>query len=182
MQVTPLAIPDVLLIQPRRFEDERGYFMETYQAQKFAAIGIRETFVQDNRSGSHRGVLRGLHYQIRHPQGKLVQVLSGEIFDVAVDLRRSAPTFGRWAGIRLVSDNRQMLWIPAGFAHGFMVLSEWAEVMYKTTDFYAPEWERTLLWDDPQVGVTWPLETGVVPRLSVKDLQGKRLAEAECFD
>jgi len=182
MQFNPTAIPDLILIQPQVFGDSRGFFMETYQQHRFQEAGIHAEFVQDNHSGSRRGILRGLHYQIRQPQGKLVRALAGEIFDVAVDLRRGSPTFGRWEGAVLSAENRQMLWVPPGFAHGFYVLSEWAEVFYKATDFYAPQWERTLRWDDPALGIQWPLLPGMPPELSVKDSQGKPLAECELFE
>jgi dTDP-4-dehydrorhamnose 3,5-epimerase len=175
------AIPDILIVKPMMFPDARGFFMETYQARDFAAAGIEATFVQDNQSRSRRGTLRGLHYQIRHPQGKLVRVLAGEVFDVAVDLRRSSSTYGRWVGLRISAEERRQLWIPEGFAHGFYVISEWAEVLYKTTDFYAAEWERTLRWDDPAVGIEWPIQGGR-PVLSAKDAHGATLAEAEAFD
>jgi dTDP-4-dehydrorhamnose 3,5-epimerase len=175
------AIPDILIVRPTLFADARGFFMETYQARDFAAAGIEATFVQDNQSGSRRGTLRGLHYQIVHPQGKLIRVLAGEVFDVAVDLRRSSFTFGQWVGLRLSAEEQQQLWIPEGFAHGFYVTSEWAEVVYKTTDFYASEWERTLRWDDPAVGIQWPISGGR-PLLSEKDAHGAILAEAEVFD
>ncbi len=181
MQFSPASIPDVLLIQPRLFGDERGFFMETYQLERFSAAGISDHFVQDNHSGSRRGTLRGLHYQIRQPQGKLVRAIAGEIFDVAVDIRRSSPTFGRWEGQHLSAENKLQLWIPPGFAHGFYVLSDWAEVMYKATDYYAPEWERTLLWNDPQIGIHWPLSAGEEPILSPKDRQGKSIHEAEVY-
>ena len=182
MQFTPTAIPDLILIQPQVFGDSRGFFMETYQQRRFQEAGIQADFVQDNHSGSRRGILRGLHYQNRQPQGKLVRALAGEIFDVAVDLRRGSPTFGRWEGAVLSAENRQMLWVPPGFAHGFYVLSEWAEVFYKATDFYAPQWERTLRWDDPAVGVQWPLLPDAQPELSAKDSQGKPLVECELFE
>jgi dTDP-4-dehydrorhamnose 3,5-epimerase len=182
MKFTPTAIPEVILVEPQVFGDERGFFIETYHAEKFARAGIPHPFVQDNHSGSRQGILRGLHYQIRHAQGKLVRVVAGEVFDVAVDLRRSSPTFGRWEAQRLSADNRRQLWIPPGFAHGFYVLSEWAEVVYKATDIYAPEWERTLLWNDPQIGIAWPLLAGQAPTLSGKDAQGKTLAETDPYD
>lgn len=182
MNFTPTAIPDVILVEPRVFGDDRGFFMETYQAEKFAQAGIPAAFVQDNHSGSRRGILRGLHYQIRQPQGKLVRAVAGEIFDVAVDLRRGSPTFGRWTGAYLSAQNRCQIWIPVGFAHGFYVVSEWAEVLYKATDFYAPEWERCLAWNDPQLGIQWPLPAGELPQLSPKDAQGRWLADAELFD
>lgn len=182
MNSIPLSIPDVLLIQPRIFKDERGFFLETYHAEKFAQLGITDVFVQDNHSGSRSGVLRGLHYQVKQPQGKLVRVLFGEIFDVAVDLRKSSPTFGKWVGQALSSDDKSMLWIPAGFAHGFYVLSDWADVSYKVTSLYAPTYERTLLWNDPTVGVDWPLLNNSLPNLSPKDMQGALFADAEYFE
>ena len=182
MEFKPTIIPDVILVEPKVFGDGRGFFMETYQAARFAAAGITAGFVQDNHSGSARGILRGLHYQIRQPQGKLVRVVVGEVFDVAVDLRRSSPTFGRWVGQRLSASNRLQIWIPPGFAHGFYVLSEWAEVVYKATDYYDPEWERTLLWNDPEVGVEWPLLEGRPPILSQKDAEGSLLQSAETFE
>ena len=181
MQVTPTAIPDVLLIEPRVFKDDRGFFLETYQAQQYARAGVAASLVQDNHSGSRGGVLRGLHYQVRHPQGKLVRVLAGEVFDVAVDLRRSSPTFGQWVGAVLSAQNRRQLWVPAGFAHGFYVTSEWAEVTYKVTDYWHPEYERTLRWDDADVGIVWPLAGGKAPLLSPKDAAGTALAQAEVF-
>jgi dTDP-4-dehydrorhamnose 3,5-epimerase len=182
VELSYLRVPDVLLIRPSVHEDERGAFMEAYQARKFAEAGITLPFVQDNQSRSRRGVLRGLHYQIRHPQGKLVRVLAGEVFDVAVDLRRASRTFGQWASAVLSSENRLMLWLPPGFAHGFYVLSEWAEVVYKATDYYAPEWERTLRWDDPALGIPWPLAEEAAPMLSPKDAAGMTLARCETYD
>lgn len=180
MKVIETSIPDVLIIEPRVFGDERGFFYESFNAAAFeAATGLMRSFVQDNHSKSQRGVLRGLHYQIRQPQGKLVRVVAGEVFDVAVDLRRSSPSFGRWTGTRLSADNQRQLWIPEGFAHGFVVLSETAEFLYKTTDYYAPEHERSLLWNDPELGIEWPI--GQTPQLSGKDMAGKRLSEAELF-
>jgi dTDP-4-dehydrorhamnose 3,5-epimerase len=176
------SIPGLILVEPRVFGDERGFFMETFQLEKFSQAGIRETFVQDNHSGSVQGTLRGLHYQIRQAQGKLVRVAAGEVFDVAVDLRKSSPTFGQWEGICLSAENKLQLWIPPGFAHGFYVMSDWAEVLYKATDFYAPAWERTLVWNDPQVGIHWPLVDGNQPTLSKKDLLGNQLEEAEVFE
>ncbi len=181
MQITPLAIPDVIAIEPKVFPDDRGFFLETFQTEKYRAVGITEPLVQDNHSGSKRGVLRGLHYQIRKPQGKLVSVVVGEVFDVAVDLRRSSPTFGRWVGVTLSAENHCQMWVPPGFAHGFYVLSEWAEVAYKVTDFYDPQGERTLIWNDPQVGIAWPLPAGQPPILSPKDAQGKPLSGADLF-
>jgi dTDP-4-dehydrorhamnose 3,5-epimerase len=182
MQFLKTTIPDVILIQPQVFGDERGYFMETYQAHRFAEAGISHNFVQDNHSHSRQGTLRGLHYQIRQAQGKLVRTISGEIFDVVVDLRRSSATFGQWYGVNLSTENKFQLWIPPGFAHGFYVISEWAEIVYKATDFYAPTWERTLLWNDPAVGIAWPIPAGQAPILSAKDAQGKLLSTAELFD
>ncbi|HHH81368.1 MAG TPA: dTDP-4-dehydrorhamnose 3,5-epimerase [Chloroflexi bacterium] len=182
MDFTPTSIPDVILIQPRIFSDARGFFMETFSSKLFRQAGIPGPFVQDNHSGSHAATLRGLHYQIRQAQGKLVRAIRGEIFDVAVDLRRNSPTFGQWVGQILSEDNKLQIWIPPGFAHGFYVLSEWAEVVYKVTDFYAPQWERTLLWDDPDVAIQWPIPPGSSPTLSEKDAQGKRLKEAELYD
>ncbi len=181
MQITPTAIPEVLLIEPKVFQDERGFFLETFQARKYTAAGIHLAIVQDNHSGSRRGVLRGLHYQIHKPQGKLVSVLAGEVFDVAVDVRRSSPTFGRWVGVTLSARDRRQVWVPAGFAHGFYVLSDWAEISYKVTDYYDPSSERTLLWDDPQVAIRWPLLDGRKPLLSPKDAQGLPLSQAELF-
>lgn len=181
MEFTPTTIPDVVLIKPMVFGDERGFFMETYQAKCFAEAGIPTQFVQDNHSRSKEGTLRGMHYQIRQPQGKLVRVIIGEVYDVAIDLRRSSSTFGQWEGIKLSAENKLQIWIPAGFAHGFYVLSAWAELIYKTTDFYAPEWERTLAWNDPQIGIAWPLIDGNSPLLSSKDSQGMMLSQAETY-
>jgi dTDP-4-dehydrorhamnose 3,5-epimerase len=182
MEIRKTKIPAVFVIEPQVFEDERGFFIETYQVKKFAELGIKWAFVQDNHSGSRKGTLRGLHYQIRQPQGKLIRVISGEIFDVVVDLRKKSATFGKWEGEYLSEQNRLQLWVPQGFAHGFYVLSEWAEVVYKTTDYYAPEWERTLLWNDPAIGVSWPLRNGEKPLLSPKDAQGSCLTEADLFE
>lgn len=179
--VTPTALPEVLRIEPTIFGDARGFFFESFNARDFrAATGLDVTFVQDNHSGSARGVLRGLHYQIRQPQGKLVRVVQGEVFDVAVDLRRRSPTFGRWVGEILSAENRRQLWIPPGFAHGFLVLSEWAECVYKSTDFYAPEHERALRWDDPTVDVAWPLTSA--PMLAARDAEARPIDAVECFD
>ncbi len=181
MQFHPLDIPDVVRIEPQVYSDARGFFLESYHRQLFEQAGLPTEFVQDNHSGSARGVLRGLHYQIRQPQGKLVRLVVGEIFDVAVDLRRSSPSFGRWVGARLEAQRRDEIWIPPGFAHGFYVVSEWAEMYYKTTDYYAPEWERCLLWNDPQVGVEWPISADAPPILSDKDRQGSPLVLAEAY-
>jgi dTDP-4-dehydrorhamnose 3,5-epimerase len=182
MEFERTTISDVLLCKPRVFGDKRGFNLETYRTDVFASSGIAEAFVQDNQSGSQQGILRGLHYQIRQTQGKLVRVVVGEIFDVAVDLRRSSATFGRWVGVSLSAENKQQLWVPKGFAHGFYVLSDWAEVVYKVTDYYAPQWERTLLWSDPALGIKWPLLDGWAPVLSEKDSHGKLLSEADLFD
>jgi dTDP-4-dehydrorhamnose 3,5-epimerase len=175
------ALPGVLIIEPRLFGDARGFFLESWNARAFAqATGLDTHFVQDNHSRSRRGVLRGLHYQIRQPQGKLVRVVRGAIFDVAVDLRKSSPTFGRWFGVELTEDNHRQLWVPPGFGHGFLVLTESADVLYKATDYYAPEHERSLLWNDPAVGIEWPLD-GIEPLLSAKDAEGLPLAECEVY-
>ncbi|WP_120997453.1 dTDP-4-dehydrorhamnose 3,5-epimerase [Stutzerimonas urumqiensis] len=180
MKIIETSIPDVLIIEPKVFGDERGFFYESFNAAAFeAATGLKRQFVQDNHSKSQRGVLRGLHYQIQQPQGKLVRVVAGEVFDVAVDLRRSSPSFGRWVGTRLSAENQRQLWIPEGFAHGFVVLSETAEFLYKTTDYYAPQHERSLLWNDPELGIEWPIDES--PQLSAKDQAGKPLRDAECF-
>jgi len=181
MNFTPTAIPDVILVEPKVFGDSRGFLLETYQAKKFAEAGIAAEFVQDNHSGSGQGTLRGLHYQIEHAQGKLVRVLVGEIFDAAVDLRRSSSTFGQWVGYYLSAENKQQLWIPPGLAHGFYVTSPWAEIQYKATDFYAPESERTLLWNDAKIGIQWPLLDGREPLLSEKDKCARSWKEAEFY-
>lgn len=177
----PTRLPEVVLIEPKVFGDARGYFMETWEARKFADAGIDASFVQDNHSRSGRWVLRGLHYQLRHAQGKLVRVTEGEVFDVAVDVRKSSPTFGQWVGDYLSADNRRMLWIPPGFAHGFVALSEQVEFLYKCTDFYDPASERTLLWNDPRVKVEWPIPQGIQPLVSTKDQTGVALDTAECY-
>jgi dTDP-4-dehydrorhamnose 3,5-epimerase len=182
MEFLPTKIPDVVVIKPKLFEDPRGFFMETYREDRFIAGGIPHTFVQENHSASQQGVLRGLHYQIRQAQGKLVRAIAGEIFDVAVDIRRSSPTFGQWVGMILSAENKLQLWIPPGFAHGFYVLSEKAEVTYKVTDYYAPEWDRSILWNDPQIGIEWNLLAGVETSLSNKDLNAKKMMEADLFD
>jgi dTDP-4-dehydrorhamnose 3,5-epimerase len=181
MQFEPTTIPDIVLITPKVFGDDRGFFFETYQAQRFGAAGLPFIYVQDNQSGSQHGTLRGLHYQIRQAQGKIVRVVTGEIFDVAVDLRKWSPTFSQSVGIELTAQNKYELWIPPGFAHGFYVQSDWAEVVYKATDYYAPEWERTLLWNDPALHIGWPIPAGEQPILSTKDQQGKPLSEAEVY-
>lgn len=181
MEFTPTAIPDIVRITPRVFPDSRGHFMETYEERKFAAAGIHARFVQDNHSSSSRWVLRGLHSQIQQAQGKLVRVISGEVFDVAVDVRRSSPTFGKWIGEILSGENHRMLWIPPGFAHGFLVLSERAEFSYKCTDFYAPQHERSLLWNDPALNIAWPLPAGVQPVLGAKDAAAPPLSGFECY-
>jgi dTDP-4-dehydrorhamnose 3,5-epimerase len=179
MQVTATQHPEVLLLRPRVFGDARGFFFESYNHKAFASLGIDAEFVQDNHSRSAKGVLRGLHYQIGQPQGKLVRVVAGEVFDVAVDLRRSSPHFGRVASFRLSAETHDMAWIPPGFAHGFQVLSGHAEFLYKTTDYYAPAFERCLLWNDPALGIAWPLDGA--PLLSAKDQAGRPLAECEVF-
>jgi dTDP-4-dehydrorhamnose 3,5-epimerase len=180
MKVIPTAIPDVLVIEPQVFGDARGFFLESWNARRFNELVGREVdFVQDNHSASARGVLRGLHYQLPNPQGKLVRVVQGEVFDVVVDMRRSSATFGKWVGERLSADNKRCLWVPEGFAHGFLVLSESAHFLYKTTAYYSPKDEKTLLWNDPKVGVAWPLEGE--PILKAADAAGKPLAAAETF-
>jgi dTDP-4-dehydrorhamnose 3,5-epimerase len=179
MKVIPTRFPEVLLLEPRVFGDTRGFFLESWNEREFERTGIRARFVQDNHSRSGRGVLRGLHYQIRQPQGKLIRVVAGEIFEVAVDIRRSSPTFARWEGIRLNAESFKMLWIPPGFAHGFCVLSEFAEVVYKATDYYAPEHERCILWSDPKLDIDWLLPGS--PVLSAKDAAGTPLQDAEVF-
>ncbi len=181
MKVAPTKIPDVLAIEPEVFADERGFFMETWHRQKLSLAGLDFDFVQDNQSTSRRGTLRGLHYQIRQAQGKLVRVSAGEVFDVAVDLRRSSPTYGEWVGVRLSGDNKRLLWVPPGFAHGFYVTSASATFLYKCTDFYSREHERTIRWDDPTLGIEWPLAEGGEPALSEKDRQGVPFHEAEHF-
>jgi dTDP-4-dehydrorhamnose 3,5-epimerase len=181
MKVMPGVLPDVLVLEPRVFGDERGFFLESYNQRVFReAAGIDANFVQDNHSRSVRNVLRGLHYQLRQAQGKLVRVVAGEIFDVAVDLRRSSPRYGCWMGLHLSADNKRMLWIPAGFAHGFLTLSDVAEVLYKATDYYAPAHERCVMWNDPDIGIDWPLAGGV-PLVSEKDSRGVALKLTEAF-
>lgn len=181
MNVMPSNIPDVLIIEPRVFGDARGFFYESFNQQAFnKATGLSVEFVQDNHSRSAKGVLRGLHYQIQQPQGKLVRVVRGAVFDVAVDLRKSSAHFGQWVGMELSEENQRQLWIPPGFAHGFLVLSDSADFLYKTTDYYAPEHERSILWNDPAIGINWPITTE--PQLSAKDSQASLLADAEVFD
>ena len=182
--VTPTSLPGVLVLEPKVFGDERGFFFESFNQRDFhRATGLDVQFVQDNHSKSSRGVLRGLHYQIHHPQGKLVRVTQGAVFDVAVDMRRSSAHFGQWVGVELSADNKRQMWIPPGFAHGFLVTSESAEFLYKTTDYWYPEHERCLLWSDPAVGIDWPLtdKPNLAPQLAPKDAMGKLLAQADCF-
>ncbi len=180
MKVVPTAIPEVLILEPSVFGDDRGFFFESFNARTFEqATGLKRPFVQDNHSKSARNVLRGLHYQIRQPQGKLVRVVQGKVFDVAVDLRKSSKTFGQWVGVHLSGENKKQLWVPEGFAHGFVVLSETAEFLYKTTDYYAPEFERSLLWCDPALGIRWPIDGE--PKLAGKDAAAVGLSEAEIF-
>ena len=181
MKFVPSRIPDVVVIEPKVFSDQRGAFMETWEARRFADAGLDYRFVQDNHSRSTQGTLRGLHYQIRRPQGKLVRVITGNVFDVAVDLRRSSATFGHWVGERLSAQNRKMMWVPPGFAHGFYVLSEVAEFLYKCSDFYAPEHERAIRWDDADLAIDWPLIDGCAPLVSAKDAQARSLTQAEIY-
>ena len=180
MNVIQTAIPGVLIVEPKVFADARGFFYESFNKKFMQATGIMGDFVQDNHSRSVKNVLRGLHYQIRQPQGKLIRVIVGEVFDVAVDIRRSSPTFGRWVGFNLSAENRRMAWIPPGFAHGFLVLSEHAEVLYKTTDYWAPQFERTIIWSDRKLAITWPIQGD--PQLSAKDSAGVIFTEAEIFE
>lgn len=182
MKIIETDIPDVKIIEPAVFGDERGYFIETWSRQRFLDIGLDIHFVQDNHSRSAQGILRGLHYQIQQPQGKLVRVITGSVFDVAVDMRKKSPTFGQWVGVELSDTNHRMLWVPPGFAHGFYVMSEMADFVYKCTDSYAPEHERSLLWNDDNVGIAWPLVDGVEVQLSSKDKAGSSFAEAESFE
>lgn len=180
MKVTPTAIADVLILEPKVFGDARGFFFESYNAKTFAqATGVTAEFVQDNHSRSARGVLRGLHYQLHQPQGKLVRVARGAVFDVAVDVRRSSPSFGQWVGVELSEENQRQLWVPAGFAHGFVVLSDSADFLYKTTGYYAPEHERCIAWNDAELAIAWPMQQA--PAVSVKDAAGVSLAVAELF-
>jgi dTDP-4-dehydrorhamnose 3,5-epimerase len=178
MKLTPTALPEVLVIEPKVFGDERGFFLESWNERAFAQAGIDARFVQDNHSRSARGVLRGLHYQLRHPQGKLMRVVAGRVFDVAVDIRRGSPNFGRWAGVMLDAAEHKLVWIPPGFAHGFCVLSDTADVLYKATDFYAPDDERAIAWNDPDIAVAWPLDGP--PSLSAKDARAGLLRDATC--
>lgn len=181
MKVIETALPEVLILEPQVFGDERGFFFESFNARRFAeATGLQRDFVQDNHSRSARGVLRGLHYQLQQAQGKLVRVSAGEVYDVAVDVRRSSANFGKWVGVHLSAENKRQLWVPEGFAHGFLVLSDYAEFLYKTTDCYAPAHERCIRWDDAQLAIDWPLD-GLTPQLSLKDQQGVSLSEAEAF-
>jgi dTDP-4-dehydrorhamnose 3,5-epimerase len=180
MKVIQTKLPEVCIIEPQVFGDSRGFFYESFNARKFAELtGVQAEFVQDNHSKSGKNILRGLHYQIQQAQGKLVRVVSGEVFDVAVDIRKSSPNFGQWVGVNLSAENSRQLWVPPGFAHGFVVLSEQAEFLYKTTDYWAPEYERCLAWNDPEIGITWPISDA--PLLSAKDQLGKSLSEAEVF-
>jgi len=176
---TPLS--DIRLIEPKVFEDERGFFFESFQKIHYAEAGVNADFVQDNHSKSRHGILRGLHYQLKQPQGKLLRVIAGEIYDVAVDIRRSSPAFGQWFGTYLSSENKHILWVPVGFAHGFYVTSPEAELLYKSTDYYLPEWERTIAWNDPTINISWPLQDEI-PILSLKDKSGKSFLEAEVFE
>tara|TARA_Y100000592_G_scaffold93394_1_gene156532 strand:+ start:1809 stop:2357 length:549 start_codon:yes stop_codon:yes gene_type:complete len=181
VKVIETALPEVLILEPQVFGDERGFFFESFNAKRFAeATGLQRDFVQDNHSRSARGVLRGLHYQLQQTQGKLVRVSAGEVYDVAVDVRRSSANFGKWVGVHLSAENKRQLWVPEGFAHGFLVLSDYAEFLYKTTDYYAPAHERCIYWDDAQLAIDWPLD-GLTPQLSLKDQQGVSLSEAETF-
>ncbi len=182
MKFSETSLPGVILIEPDVFEDDRGFFFECWRKKEFGDAGIATEFVQDNHSGSHRGVLRGLHYQIQNPQGKLVRVVSGSVFDVAVDLRRSSPAFGQWAGVELSADNRNMLWIPPGFGHGFYVLSDYAESLYKCTTEYDPDSDRSIRWNDPQIGIDWPLPDDGQPIVSDKDAAAAFLQDAECCE
>lgn len=181
IQFTRLEIPDVVLIEPRVFGDRRGYFFESWERRKFASGGIEAEFVQDNQSHSSQHILRGLHYQIKQPQGKLVRVVTGAVFDVAVDLRQSSQTFGRWVGAMLSEENHHMLWVPPGFAHGFLVLSQSAHFVYRCTNYWAPEHERSIIWNDPDLEVKWPIPAGVEPVVSAKDARGRLFRDAQCF-
>ncbi|CAB3776322.1 dTDP-4-dehydrorhamnose 3,5-epimerase [Paraburkholderia caffeinitolerans] len=181
LTLTRTALSDVMILEPKVFGDDRGFFFESFNAKTFeVATGLKREFVQDNHSRSARGVLRGLHYQVQHPQGKLVRVIAGEVFDVAVDIRKQSPTFGKWVGVTLSAENKRQLWVPEGFAHGFVVVSEHAEFLYKTTDYWYPEHERSLLWSDPDLAIEWPVDGQ--PQVAAKDAAGKRLSEAEVFE
>lgn len=181
MTVTPTDIPDVLIIEPNVFGDDRGFFYESFNQRRFGELtGIKTAFVQDNHSRSAKNVLRGLHYQIQHPQGKLVRVIAGEVFDVAVDIRKASPAFGKWVGVTLSADNKRQLWVPPGFAHGFVVVSETSEFLYKTTDYWYPEFERSIIWNDPDLAISWPIEGK--PTLAKKDAEGRLLRSAEIFE
>lgn len=177
-----LFVTGLVMIEPKSFEDDRGFFYESFHKQKFLEGGIHLDIVQQNHSGSKKNILRGLHYQIKNSQGKLVRVLKGKVFDVAVDLRKTSPTFGEWEGVILSDKNKHLLWIPPGFAHGFFVMSDWAEVEYCTTDIYSPEYERTIIWNDPDLKIAWPIPDGEYPILSTKDSQGKLLKDAEIYE
>ena len=179
MQLIPTAHPQVLVLEPKVHGDHRGFFLETFRSNVFAEAGLPEVFVQDNHSKSGRNILRGLHYQIRQPQGKLVRCIAGSVFDVAVDIRKSSPHFGKWVGVELTAENKKALWVPPGFAHGFLVLSEGAEITYKCTTYYAPEFDRSLLWNDPALGIAWPVSSGII--LSDKDKNAPTLQQAELF-
>ena len=181
MEYIRTAIPEVVLMKPKVFGDHRGFFLETFRQSEFDTFCGHHDFVQDNHSGSRQGILRGLHYQLHQTQGKLVRAAVGEVFDVAVDIRQGSPTFGKWVGAVLTAENRHQLWVPPGFAHGYYVISEWAEFFYKTTDYYAPEWERSILWNDPAIGIDWPLVDGILPTLSDRDAAAPILADAEVF-
>ncbi|MCC7194087.1 MAG: dTDP-4-dehydrorhamnose 3,5-epimerase [Gemmatimonadaceae bacterium] len=181
MEFVPTRLPEVLLIKPRVFRDDRGYFMETWHEQRFAGAGVDVRFVQDNHSHSIRNALRGLHYQIRHAQGKLVRVVQGAAYDVAVDLRRSSPRFGQWVGVELTAENHHMLWVPAGFGHGYLAMSDTVDFLYKCTDVYAPQFERAVRWDDAAIGIKWPLPPGTAPLLSAKDQAAPLLDSAEVY-
>jgi dTDP-4-dehydrorhamnose 3,5-epimerase len=181
MNIIPTALADVLIIEPKVFGDARGFFLESWNQETFAAAGLDLNFVQDNHSRSAQGILRGLHYQMLRPQGKLVRVTQGEVFDVAVDMRKSSPQFGQWVGVHLSAENHRMLWVPPGFAHGFLVLSASADFLYKCTDFYLPEHERCIRWDDPDIGIAWPLADGQTPLLSAKDAAGSSFKAAETY-
>jgi dTDP-4-dehydrorhamnose 3,5-epimerase len=182
MEIESLTIPDVKIIKPKLLQDKRGIFVETFNEREFQEAGLEFHYVQENYSLSNQGVLRGLHYQLQNTQGKLIRVLAGEVFDAAVDIRKTSSTFGKWVGVILSAESKWQLWVPAGFAHGFYVLSPFAEVSYKITDYYSPEWERTILWNDPQLNISWPLGKGKIPILSAKDEDGKLLKDAELFE